>query len=476
VNDTRLWGARFRAGPDPALQNLSRSPHHHHRLIPYDVAASIAHARELERAGLLTADECKTMIAALQALRDDYLAGKAAPSEKDEDIHTFCERVLTERLGALGGKLRAGRSRNDQAANDLKLYLRDQARTLAGLILDLQDALVKQAEAHIETPAPGFTHLQPAQPVSFAHQLLAHAQSLARDIERLQDWDRRAARSPLGAAALAGSAIAVQPALSATELGYTAPTENSLDAVGARDHVAEFLFVTAMHGVHLSRLSEEIILWASRQFRWIELHDSFATGSSIMPQKKNPDIAEIARGRSGRLLGDLAAMLAMLKGLPLAYNRDMMEDKAFAFDAVDGLAQVLPALSGLVRTMKVNAETLKRDSVEGFTLATEIADWLSRRGIPFATAHEITGAVVRHCEERGIGFDGLAPGELAKIDARLDESLRPLLTPEAAIAARQGHGGTAPVRVREQLARLLKVCGAQRAWCTDYKGPRAPIR
>ncbi|HEX2115508.1 MAG TPA: argininosuccinate lyase [Alphaproteobacteria bacterium] len=476
MNETRLWGARFRAGPDPALMNLSRSPHHHHRLIPYDIAASIAHARELERAGLLTADECRTMIAALQTLRDDFLANKIAPSEKDEDIHTFCERALTERLGPLGGKLRAGRSRNDQAANDLKLYLRDQARALVGMILDLQDALMKQAEAHVETPAPGFTHLQPAQPVSFGHQLLAHAQSFARDIERFQDWDKRAARSPLGAAALAGSAIALHPEISAAELGYAGPTENSMDAVGSRDHVAEFLFVVAMHGTHLSRLSEEIILWASRQFRWIELDDAFATGSSIMPQKKNPDIAEIARGRSARLIGDLSAMLVMLKGLPLAYNRDMMEDKAFAFDSVDSLAAVLPALTGLVRTMIVNADALKRDSVEGFTLATEIADWLSRRGVPFAIAHEITGAVVRFCEERQIGFDGLAPGDLAKIDPRLADSLRPLLTPEAAIEARRGHGGTAPACVREQLARLLKVCSDQRAWCTDYKGPRAPIK
>jgi argininosuccinate lyase len=476
VNETRLWGARFRTGPDPALQNLSRSPQHHHRLIPYDIAASIAHAGELARAGLLDAAEHKTMVAALETLRDDFLAGRIAPSEKDEDIHTFCERVLTERVGPLGGKLRAGRSRNDQAANDLKLYLRDQARTLAGLILDLQDALMTQAKAHIATPAPGFTHLQPAQPVSFGHQLLAHAQAFARDIERLQDWDRRAARSPLGAAALAGSAIAMHPELAATELGYDAATENSIDAVGSRDHVGEFLFVLAMHGVHISRLSEEIIAWASRQFRWIELHDSFATGSSIMPQKKNPDIAEIARGRSARLIGDLTSLLVMLKGLPLAYNRDMMEDKAAAFDAVDGLAQLLPALSGLVRTMRVNTETLKRDSVEGFTLATEIADWLSRRGVPFATAHEITGAVVRHCEERGIGFDGLAPGELARIDPRLDDSLGQALTPEAAIAARSGYGGTAAGRVQEQLARLLKVCEAQRAWCAGYKGPRAPIR
>jgi len=258
--------------------------------------------------------------------------------------------------------------------------------------------------------------------------------------------------------------------------GHPQLTQNSMDAVSDRDFAVEFCAAAALLAVHLSRLAEDLILWASAEFNFIRIADAYTTGSSLMPQKKNPDIAEIARGRSARLIGDLASLLVMLKGLPLTYNRDMIEDKAAAFDTVDGLAQVQPALSGMVRTMKVNAEVLKRDSVEGFTLATEIADWLSRRGVPFATAHEITGAVVRHCEERKIGFDGLAPGELAKIDPRLDDSLRQSLTPEAAIAARGGYGGTSAPRVQEQLSRLLKVCEAQRTWCTGYNGPRAPIR
>jgi argininosuccinate lyase len=295
-------------------------------------------------------------------------------------------------------------------------------------------------------------------------------------VSRFQDWDRRAARSPLGAAALAGSAIAMHPELAATELGYDGPTENSIDAVGSRDHVAEFLFVLAMHGVHLSRLSEEIVLWSSRQFGWVELDDAFATGSSIMPQKKNADIAEIARGRSARLIGDLSAMLITLKGLPLAYNRDMIEDKAAAFDAIDSLETVLPAMTGLVRTMKVRAEVVRRQSTEGFTLATEIADWLSRQGVPFATAHEITGAVVRFCEERGTGFESLSAADLKAIDARLDGAVLKVLTPEAAVAARRGHGGTAPERVREQLGRLRKVCAAQRGWSEGYGGPRPTTR
>jgi argininosuccinate lyase len=298
------------------------------RLAPYDIVSSQAHARELERAGILTAAETDTIVTELDVIRTAWRAGALLPSEQDEDVHTFIERVLTERLGPLGGKLRAGRSRNDQAANDLKLYLRHQARALVASVLDLQEALCAQAAQHIDTVAPGFTHLQPAQPIVFAHQLLAHAQVFARDVDRCIDWDRRHARSPLGAAALAGSAIALQPERSAVELGYDAPCENSIDAVGSRDHVAEFLFVAAMIGVQLSRLSEEIVLWCSKQFQWVVLDDAFATGSSIMPQKKNPDIAELTRGRAARLIGDLTTVLTLLKALPFSYNRDLSEGQA----------------------------------------------------------------------------------------------------------------------------------------------------
>ncbi|MEK9969058.1 MAG: argininosuccinate lyase [Ferrovibrio sp.] len=469
---TRLWGARFRSPPDATLMALSRSPQNHHRLLPYDITSSMAHARELERAKLLTAEECRTIVTSLEEILADVAAGKIAPTEADEDIHTFVERVMTERLGPLGGKLRAGRSRNDQAANDLRLYLRAQARRIAGMILEIQAALAAQAAAHMDTVAPGFTHLQPAQPVLFAHQLLAHAQAFARDIARLQDWDRRFARSTLGAAALAGSPIAMHPELAAQELGYELPTENSIDAVGNRDHVAEFLFVIAMHGVHLSRLCEEIVIWSSRQFKWIELDDGFATGSSIMPQKKNPDIAELTRGRSARLIGALNTMLIALKGLPLAYNRDLIEDKAAAFEAIDGLTIALPAVAGMIRTMTVNVATLLKQSTEGFTLATEVADWLSRRGVPFANAHEITGALVRLCEERGIGLEDVTEADLNLVDPRLDISIKAALTPQAAVAARQGYGGTAPQRVKEQLERLEKLCAGQQDWCAAYRGPQ----
>jgi argininosuccinate lyase len=308
--------------------------------------------------------------------------------------------------------------------------------------------------------------------VSFAHQLLAHAQGFARDIDRLRDWDRRSARSPLGAAALAGSAIAKNPNLSAQELGYDGPFENSIDAVGSRDHVAEFLFVTAMLGVNLSRLAEEIFLWSSRQFRWVELDDAYATGSSIMPQKKNADIAELTRGRAARLIGALSTMLTALKGLPFAYNRDLAEDKRAAFEAIDTLAAVLPAMTGMVRTMRVNAETLRRQATDGFTLATEVADWLARRGTPFSEAHEITGRLVRHCEDRGIGLEDLTDADLLRVDPRLDATVKSCLTPEAAVTARDAYGGTAPERVTEQLACLRSLSDDQREWAIRYDGPR----
>ncbi len=469
----RLWGGRFKAEPDPALTELSRSEPSYFDLAPYDLAGSRSHARELHRAGILDAEELGRLLAAIDELDADVRAGRVRPTPGDEDVHTFLERVLIERLGAVGGKLRAGRSRNDQAANDLRLYLRDRSRTLVVAVLDLQGSLVGLARQHRETYAPGFTHLQPAQPVLFAHHLLAHAQAFARDVDRITDWDRRAARSPLGAAALAGSAIVRNPEISAREMGYEGPCENSIDAVAARDHVAEFLFAATMLAVDLSRLAEEICLWASRQFGWVALDDAFSTGSSIMPQKKNPDIAELTRGKAGRLLGSLTAVIGSLKGLPLAYNRDLAEDKRAALDSVETLLKVLPAMSGLVRTLRVDADALRRDATEGHTLATEVADWLARRGVPFSDAHEITGALVMFCEERGLELAEVPDADLAALDERLTPEVREVLTPEAAVAARTGHGGTAPERVAEQLSALDAVLSAQRAWTGGYEGPRA---
>ncbi|MGU7768973.1 argininosuccinate lyase [Burkholderia sp. MR1-5-21] len=467
----RLWGGRFQAKPSDALQALSRSNSSFFRLAPYDLAGSRSHARELQRAGILSDEELAQLLAAMDGVERDFAAGELAPSLADEDVHTFLERVLTQRLPAIGGKLRAGRSRNDQAANDLRLYLRDKSRKLVRSVLELQEALVGQASQHVGTITAGFTHLQPAQPIVFGHQLLAHAQALYRDVDRLVDWDRRTARSPLGAAALAGSAICVRPELSARELGYDGPCENSIDAVASRDHVAEFVFVTSMLSVNLSRLSEEVILWTSRQFRWVELDDGYATGSSIMPQKKNPDIAELTRGKAGRLIGNLSGLLATLKSLPLAYNRDLAEDKAAAFDSIDTLELVLPAMAGMIRTMRVNADEMRRQAPLGFTLATEVADWLALTGVPFSEAHEITGALVRACERDGIELADASAELLQAVDARLAPGMRERLTLDAAVAARAGAGGTSPARVREQIERLQHAIERQAVWAADYRGP-----
>ena len=460
----RLWGGRFETGPDAALMRLSTSPAAYFRLAPQDLRGCRAHARELERSGLLDGGETVRMLAALDEIEADIAAGRSLPQPGDEDVHSFIERLLTERLGTLGGKLRAGRSRNDQTANDLRLYLREQARALAGLLLDLVDGLMDQAAQHTTTLAPGFTHLQPAQPIVWGHQLLAHAQALGRDVDRLHDWDWRSARSPLGAAALAGSAIALHPELAAQELGYLGACENSIDAVASRDHVTEFLFVLAQAGVDLSRLCEEVCLWCSRQFGWMKLDDAFSTGSSIMPQKKNPDIAELTRGISGRLIGNLTGLLATCKSLPMAYNRDLFADKHAVFDSVDALQLCLPALAGMVRTWKVDTARMRAQAGEGFTLATEIADGLARRGLPFAQAHEVAGAAVLYCERRGIELEALTAADLAAIDARLMPELLPHISLERAVAARSAWGGTAPERVVEQLARLRAHVAAQRRW------------
>jgi argininosuccinate lyase len=410
-----LWGGRFSGGPAEALARLSLSIHFDWRLAPYDLAASRAHARVLHRAGLLDAGELDAMLAALDALEQDARTGAFVPTPADEDVHTALERGLVERLGPLGGKLRAGRSRNDQIATDLRLYLRDAARRVAGAIAELEGALVSRAEEHKDVAMPGMTHLQHAQPVLLAHHLLAHVHALARDVDRLRDWDERAAVSPLGAGALAGSSLPLDPLATAAELGFRTAAANSIDAVSDRDFVAEFLFAAALLGVHLSRLGEEICLWATTEFRWIRLDDAWSTGSSIMPQKKNPDVAELARGKAGRLVGALTGVLTMLKGLPLAYDRDLQEDKEPAFDAVDQLLLVLPALTGLVATMTVDTGRMAAAAPEGFALATDVAEWLVREGIPFREAHEVAGALVRECERRGAELTDLTDDELAAV-------------------------------------------------------------
>ena len=468
---TRLWGGRFAGGPSPEMAALSLSVHFDWRLAPYDLLQTRAHAGVLYRAGLLDDAERAAVDAAITALAGRVADGTFVPTLEDEDVHTAVERGLLELLGPIGGKLRAGRSRNDQVATDFRLYLRDQARSIAAALVGLVRAIVDQAEAHADVLAPGFTHLQHAQPVSFGHELAKHAHALGRDLDRLADWDARAGMSPLGAGALAGSALPLDPAAVAAELGFLAPIANSIDAVSDRDFVAEFLFVTAMVGVHLSRLGEEICLWASREFGWAFLDDSWSTGSSIMPQKKNPDIAELARGKSGRLIGHLTGLLATLKGLPFAYNRDLQEDKEPVFDAVDTLLLTLPAMTGSVATLRFDGARMASSAPEGYALATEIAEWLVAQGMPFREAHEVSGACVRTAEVRGVELWDLTDAELAAASPALTPEVRARLSAPAAVAARSQFGGTAPERVREQLADLRQRVVAWAQWAADNPVP-----
>jgi argininosuccinate lyase len=468
VQRTSLWGGRFEGGPAEALARLSVSVHFDWRLAPYDLRASAAHARVLHRAGLLDDDELSRMLAALEDLGHEVAAGTFRPRVEDEDVHTALERGLLEKLGGLGGKLRAGRSRNDQVATDLRLYLRDHARLVVDRLADLERALVDQAAQHLDTPAPGMTHLQHAQPVLFGHQLLAHVQAFARDVDRLRDWDRRAAVSPLGSGALAGSSLPLDPVAVAEELGFDSAAANSMDAVSDRDFVAEFLFVAALLGVHLSRLGEEVVLWNSTEFGWVTLDDAFSTGSSIMPQKKNPDIAELARGKAGRLIGHVTGALAMLKGLPLTYDRDMQEAQEPCFDAVETLALVLPALTGMVATMTVHAEVLEASAPTGFALATDVAELLVKSGVPFREAHEAVGHLVVWCTVNGKQLHEVSDAQLAHVSPHLTPEVRSVLDVRGALSARQAHGGTAPERVGEQLEALVREVAGHRAWAASH--------
>ena len=460
-----LWGGRFAGGPSDALAALSKSTHFDWRLAPYDLAGSRAHARVLHRAGLLSDEHLETMLEGLRRLGDDVRSGAFVPAEADEDVHTALERGLLERVGPeVGGRLRAGRSRNDQVATLFRMYLRDQARLLSAKVLDVVEALVDQAARHPGTAMPGRTHLQHAQPVLLAHHLQAHAWALLRDVDRWADWDRRASVSPYGSGALAGSSLGLDPASVAHDLGMSAPVENSIDGTASRDFAAEFSFVAAMIGVDLSRLAEDVILWATAEFGFVTLDDAYSTGSSIMPQKKNPDVAELARGKAGRLVGDLAGLLASLKGLPLAYNRDLQEDKEPVFDAVDTLEVLLPAVAGMVATLTFHPERLEELAPQGFSLATDVAEWLVREGVPFRVAHEVAGECVRVCESRGIGLEDLDDDDLAAISEHLHPGVRSVLTVAGSIASRDARGGTAPARVGEQRAHLLHELAAHRHW------------
>src|SRR5215213_1219801 len=451
----RLWGGRFTAGPAEAMSALSRSTSFDWRLAPYDIAGSRAHAQALHRAGLLADDELAGMVTGLDRLDEEVTSGAFTPAPTDEDVHGALERRLTELVGAeLGGRLRAGRSRNDQIATLIRMYLRVALGALAADLCGLVVALVDQARTHLGVAMPGRTHLQPAQPVLLSHHLLAHAWPLLRDVDRVRDLDRRLAVSPYGSAALAGTSLGLDPTLVAEQLGFSGSVANSIDGTAARDVVAEAAYVLAQIGVDLSRLSEEVVLWCTPEFGFVTLADAWSTGSSIMPQKKNPDVAELARGKAGRLIGNLTGLLATLKGLPLAYNRDLQEDKEPVFDSVDQLLVLLPAVAGMVSTLTFHPERLEALAPRGFALATDLADWLVRRRVPFAEAHEVAGAAVRYCEQRGIDLPELTAEQVSEISPLLTPDVLPVLTTQGSIESRGGRGGTAATQVRLQLAEL----------------------
>jgi argininosuccinate lyase len=459
MNDNNsLWGSRFEGGPAESLAALSRSVHFDWRLAKYDIAGTRAHIKALMSAGYLTSLEHEKLDRSLVELLSRVEAGSFVAKQSDEDVHSALERGLIEIAGAeLGGKVRAGRSRNDQIATLIRIYLLEQADSLHRMVVDLIEVLVSRAEEHLGVAMPGRTHFQHAQPVLLSHHLLAHAWPLVRDLERLHDWKKRASLSPYGAGALAGNTLGLDPNLVAQELGLAAPTQNSIDATASRDVVAEFAFITSLIGINLSRFSEEIIVWASAEFDYVKLSDSYSTGSSIMPQKKNPDIAELARGKSGRLIGNLTGLLATLKGLPLAYNRDLQEDKEPVFDAVDQLSLLLPAFTGMVATIEFNRNRLEMLAPAGFSLATDVAEWLVKKKVAFRDAHEITGKLVAYCEKNRLDLHEVPDAEMAQISPMLTPDVRDVLSVGGSIKSRLGAGGTALPRVLDQIAVLRKL-------------------
>ncbi|MDO5730389.1 argininosuccinate lyase [Corynebacterium sphenisci] len=472
TNEGSLWGGRFAGGPAEAMAALSKSTHFDWVLAPYDVAASKAHARVLRARGLLSEEDFATMLAGLDALGADVASGAFGPEPADEDVHGAMERGLIDRVGPeVGGRLRAGRSRNDQVATLFRMWLRDAVREVADGVLDLVDALAGQAAAHPAAIMPGKTHFQAAQPVLLAHQLLAHAQPLLRDIARIRDLDRRLAVSPYGSGALAGSSLHLDPEAIAAELGFDSAADNSIDATSSRDFAAEAAYVLAQIAVDMSRLAEEVIAWSTPEFGYVTLADAWSTGSSIMPQKKNPDVAELARGKTGRLIGNLAGLLATLKAQPLAYNRDLQEDKEPIIDSVAQLRLLLPAMTGLVATLTFHEERMAELAPAGYTLATDLAEWLVRRGVPFRVAHEASGQCVRIAESRGVGLDGLTDAELAGVHPELTAEVREVLTVAGAVASRDTRGGTAGERVAEQLARVREAAATGRAWAATPVRP-----
>ncbi len=450
----RMWGGRFSSGPDAIMEEINASIGFDHRLYKQDIAGSIAHATMLAEAGILTHADRDAIVSGLNAVLSEIEGGTFTFSRALEDIHMNVEARLRELIGDAAGRLHTARSRNDQVATDFRLYVRDAIDTLLAQVATLQLALVTRADEEAETIMPGFTHLQSAQPVTFGHHLLAYVEMLGRDSGRLADARRRLNESPLGAAALAGTPYPIDREMTARALGFDRPTANSLDAVSDRDFILETLAAGAIMAMHLSRFAEELVIWSSAQFNFVRLSDKFTTGSSIMPQKRNPDAAELIRAKVGRVIGALSALLVVMKGLPLAYSKDMQEDKEVAFDALDALSLSLAAMTGMVGDLTVNRTRMQQAAALGFATATDVADWLVREAnIPFRDAHEITGHIVKLAEEKGVPLDALTIEDFKLIDHRIDSRIHKVLSVESSVRARRSYGGTAPENVVAQAAR-----------------------
>jgi argininosuccinate lyase len=454
----KMWGGRFRSGPDAIMEEINASIGFDQRLFAQDIAGSKAHAAMLAAQGIISKADAAEIRKGLDAIAREIAEGTFTFSRALEDIHLNVESRLKELIGPPAGRLHTARSRNDQVAVDFRLYVRDTIDHLDAQLKDLQLALAEKAEAHAATIMPGFTHLQVAQPVTFGHHCLAYVEMLARDRSRLADARRRMNENPLGAAALAGTSFPIDRHATAKALGFDRPTRNSLDTVADRDFVLETLSACAICAVHLSRLAEEIVIWSTSQFRFVKLSDRFTTGSSIMPQKRNPDAAELVRAKPGRIIGALTALLTVMKGLPLTYSKDMQEDKEPAFDAFDNMSLAIAATAGMVRDLVPNAEEMRRAAAAGFSTATDLADWLVRTlKMPFREAHHVTGSLVALAETEGCDLPELPLKLMQSVEPRITRDVYKVLTVENSVASRTSYGGTAPKNVRKEARRWLKL-------------------
>ena len=454
MSANELWGGRFAKGPAEIMERINASIDFDRRLYKQDIAGSMAHSTMLREQGIISSEDCQKIQEGLQTILREIEAGNFKTDPALEDIHMHVEARLRELIGDPAGRLHTARSRNDQVATDMRLWVRDTMDHLDGELKDLQKALLSQADTEADTVMPGFTHLQAAQPVTFGHHMLAYLEMFARDRSRLADARARLNECPLGSAALAGTSFPIDRDMTAKALGFDRPTANSLDGTADRDFALEFLSFASICSMHLSRLAEEIVIWSSAQFKFVECSDSFSTGSSIMPQKKNPDAAELIRGKAGRSAGAFQTLLMMMKGLPMTYGKDMQEDKEPVFDAADNLQLCLAAMTGMIRDIKVNGEIMKAASGAGFTTATDLADWLVRKlNMPFRNAHHVTGTLVKMAEDNNCGLEDLTLAQMQSVEAEITDEIFDVLGVDNSVASRVSYGGTAPSQVRAQVAR-----------------------